>query len=129
MTPTEVRKLITLADHGKTRDLAIYTSACSTLDDLQAQIDALHTEIRQHSLSSEGNFNAIARWQRWAEVEINKLRSKLHNTAEEKEQARKVAVKSVAKVQTLEILLKKAQKEKLLINRRRAEQNGQPPDA
>ena len=129
MTTTEVRKLIALADHGKTRDMAIYASACSKLDDLQAQIDALHTDKRQHSLSSAGDFNAIARWQRWAEAEINKLQSKLHNTAEEKEQARKVAVKSVAKVQALDILLKKALKEELLINRRRAEQNGQPPDA
>ena len=129
MNPTEVRKLVALAEHGKSRDMAIYAQACNKLEGLQAQIDALHADKRQHGLSSGGDLNALARWQRWAEAEIDKLRSQHNEAAREKEVARQVAVKSVAKVQALEILLKKALKEDILIKRRRAEQNGQPPDA
>ena len=129
MTPTEVQKLISLAEHGKTRDITIYAQACSKLDSLQSQIDMLHADKRQHDLSGGGDLNALARWQRWAETEINILQSQHHEATGVKEAARQIAVKSVAKVQALEILLKKALKEELLIKRRRAEQNGQPPDA
>jgi hypothetical protein len=129
LTPTEVRKLISLAEHGKTRDITIYAQACSKLDSLQSQIDVLYADKRLHGLSSGGDLNALARWQRWAEAEINKLQSQHHMEVGEKEAARQIAVKSVAKVQALEILLKKALKDEILIKRRRAEQNGQPPDA
>ncbi len=129
MTPTEVRKLISLAEHGKTRDLAVYAQACSKLEGLQAQINVMRADKRQYDLSSGGDLNALARWQRWAEAEINQLQSQQHEATGEKEAARMIAVRSVAKVQALEILLKKALKEEILIKRRRAEQNGQPPDA
>ena len=129
MNPAEVRKLIALAAHGKSRDMAIYAQACSKTEGLQAKIDTLHTDKRQHDLSSGSDLNALARWQRWSEAEIGKLQSQHNEAASEKEVARLVAVKSVAKVQALETLLKKALKEDVLIKRRRAEQNGQPPDA
>jgi len=129
MTPTEVRKLIMLAEHGKTRDLATYAQVCKNLDDLKVQINTLHADKRQQTLSNGGDLNTLARWQRWVEVEINKLRTQHHNAEGEKEAARLVAVKSFAKVQALEILLKKSLKEEILTKRRRAEQNGQPPDA
>lgn len=129
MTPTEVRKLISLAEHGKTRDMAIYAQTCSKLDGLQAQIDGLRLDKQKHDLSRGGDLNALARWQRWTEAEITKLRLQHREIEAEKEAARLVALRSVAKVQALEILLKKALKEETLINRRRAEQNGQPPDA
>ena len=129
MNLIEVRKLVALAEHGKSRDMAIYAQACGKLEGLQAQIDALHADKRQHSLSSDGDLNALARWLRWSEAEIGKFQSQHTEAAMEKEAARKVAVKSVAKVQALETLLKKALKEDILIKRRRAEQNGQPPDA
>lgn len=129
MTPSEIRKLISLAEHGKTRDIAIYAKACGKLEDTLAKISALNADKRQHSLASGSNFNAIALWQRWAEGEANKLESQHLDASREKETARQIAVKSLAKVQALEILLKKALKEDVLIKRRRAEQNGQPPDA
>jgi hypothetical protein len=109
--------------------MAIYAQACSKLEGVQIKMDALDADKRQHGLSSDGDLNALARWQRWAEIEIGKLRSQHTEAAKGKEVARQVAVKSVAKVQALEILLKKALKEDVLIKRRRAEQNGQPPDA
>ncbi|MBL4872818.1 MAG: hypothetical protein JKY41_05345 [Rhodobacteraceae bacterium] len=129
MTPTEVRKLISLAEHGKTRDIAIFARACCKLDVLQTQIEALRADKHRHGLSRGGDLNALARWQRWAESEIDKLQSHHQEAISEKETARLVAVRSAAKVQALEILLKKALKEEILIKRRRAEQNGQPPDA
>ena len=129
MTPTEVQKLIALAEHGKTRDMAIYAHACSKLEDIRARIDVLNADKHKYGLSGDDNLNAHARWQHWAEAEDNKLESQHQEAVEEKETARQIAVKSVAKVQALEILLKKALKEEILIKRRRAEQNGQPPDA
>lgn len=129
MTPLEVRKLIALAEHGKTRDMAIYAQACSKLEGVQTQIDALNANKRKYDMSGGDNLNALARWQRWARLEANRLQSQHHDAAREKETARQVAMKSVAKVQALETLLKKALKEEVMIKRRRAEQNGQPPDA
>ncbi len=129
MTPTEVRKLISLAEHGKIRDMAIYAQTCRKLDGLQAQIDGVRADKQEHDLSRGGDLNALARWERWTEAEITKLQSQHQEIEAEKETTRLVALRSVAKVQALEILLKKALKEEILINRRRAEQNGQPPDA
>lgn len=129
MTPPEVSKLIVLAEHGKTRDMAIYAAACQKLEGIQAQIAAVNTDILQLHLSHDSDLNTVARWQRWAEAEVKKMQSLQQSAAHEKEAARKVAVTSVAKVQALEALLKKALKEDVLIKRRRAEQNGQPPDA
>ena len=129
MTPIQVRKLVSLAEHGKTRDITIYAQACRKLDDLETQIKMLNADKRKHVLSSGGDFNALARWQHWVVVAINKLQSQHHEAAAKNEVARLSAVKSAAKVQALEILLKKALKEEVLIKRRRAEQNGQPPDA
>lgn len=129
MTPTEVRKLISLAEQGKARDMAIYAQVCSKLDGLQTQIGGLNADKQKHGLSRGGDLNALARWQRWAETEITKLQSQYRKIETEKEAARLVALRSTAKVQALETLLKKALKEEVLVNRRRAEQNGQPPDA
>jgi len=129
LTPTEVRKLISLAEHGKTRDITIYAKACDKLEDTLTKISVLEADKRQHSLASGSNFNAIALWQRWAEGEASKLEAQHLEASSDKEAARQIAVKSLAKVQALEILLKKALKEDVLIKRRRAEQNGQPPDA
>ena len=129
MAPAEVRKLIALAEHGKTRDMAIYAQISRKLDDLHSKIEALNVEKNQRGLSSSGDFNVLARWRRWAEVEIGKLQAASQKAAKEKEGARQIAIRSVAKVQALEILLKKALKEELVLKRRRAVQNGQPPDA
>lgn len=129
MNPTEVRKLIGLAEHGKTRDMAIYAKACRKLENIQAQITALNTDKLQLYLSHGGDPSSLARWQRWADIKVEKLESQQQSAVQEKEAARQVAVKSVAKVQALEALHKKALKKDLIIKRRRAEQNGQPPDA
>lgn len=129
MTPGEVRKLVSLTEHGKMRDMAIYARACSKLEGCQAQIEALRADKYRHGLARGGDLNALARWQRWSDSEIDKLRFHYKEAKVEKETTRLVAVRSVAKVQALEILLKKALKEEILIKRRRAEQNGQPPDA
>jgi len=129
LTPIEVRKLISVVEHGKTRDIAIYALASNKLDGLQAQIEALHEQKHQLGLSRGSDLNALDRWQRWAESEIGKLQYHHQAALGEKEAARLVAVKSTAKVLALEILLNKAVKNDIMVKRRRAEQNGLPPDA
>lgn len=129
MTPSDIRKLISLAEHGKTRDLAIYAKSCKRLEDLGLQTDAIRANKRQNAVVSGGNFKNAALWQQWADAEIQKLQVKQLAEIVEKEHFRQIAFKSSAKVQALEMLLKTALKELLLTNRRRAEQNGLPPDA
>ena len=129
MTPSDIRKLISLAEHGKTRDLAIYAKSCNRLDNLALETESIRTSKRQNAVVNDGNFKTAALWQRWAEMEIGKLQGKQQVEMLEKERFRQIAFKSSAKVQALGMLLKAALKEQLLTNRRRAEQNGLPPDA
>jgi len=70
----------------------------------------------------------VARWQAWAEGENRRLNEQAHAIDTDKELARKVAIKSAAKVQALEYLLKDAKKAEIVLRRRRAEQNGMPSD-
>lgn len=129
MTPSEIRKLINLAEQGKTRDIALFASVSRQHNELLHKLGALQSQNRKHNLLNTMDFNAVARWKRWNEVEITNLQARIYAVLEEKDSARKVAAKSAAKVQALEFLLKKALKVELQKNRRRAEQNGQPPDA
>ena len=129
MIPAELRKLASLAEQGKIRDLANYSQACKNLDDLQVQIDTLHADKRRYDLSNGDDPGTFARWQRWNEAKISELRSQHKEVTNNIELARLAAVKSLAKVHALEILLKKSLKEEVLVKRRRAEQNGQAPDA
>lgn len=129
MTPSEIRKLIDLAEQGKTRDIALFASVFRQHNELLNQFGTLQSQNRKHCLHSTMDFNAVARWKRWNESEIKNLQARINAFSERQEAARKVAAKSAAKVQALEFLLKKALKVELQKNRRRAEQNGQPPDA
>lgn len=129
MTPSEIRKLIDLAEQGKTRDIALYAHISRQHNELLNQLGALQSQNRKHCLKNTMDFSAVARWKRWNEIEVTNLHARANTVLKNKESARKVAAKSAAKVQALEYLLKKALKVELQINRRRAEQNGQPPDA
>jgi len=129
VTPAQVRKLIPLAEHGKSRDMDNYARKCIKVEEIRGEIDVIRAGKRQYDPSNGGDFNALARWQRWVDAEISKLGSQHQISESEKEAARLVAIKSAAKVQALESLLKRALKEELVRKRRRAEQNGQPPDA
>lgn len=129
MKPNQIRKLIDLAENGKTRDVALFVKASNECRELKEQLDLFQTQIGQHGFNDKMDFNAIARWQRWNDVETKRLHTRISKAVESKSKSRKIAAKSAAKVQVLETLLKKALKVELQANRRRAEQNGQPPDA
>ncbi len=129
MKSSDINKLIDLAEIGKTRDIALFAKINRECSDLKAQCETIQMRNRQDSLQGTTDFNAIARWQRWNESEITRLHDRIGALTDEKGVARKIAAKSAAKVQALEILLKKSVKTDLQTNRRRAEQNGQPPDA
>lgn len=129
MTPSEIRKLINLAEQGKARDIALFASISRQHNTLLTELDTIQSQNRQHGLHNAMDFNAIARWKRWNDVEIINLQARVNAILAKKGPARKNAAKSAAKVQALEFLLKKALKVELQKNRRRAEQNGQPPDA
>ncbi len=129
MTPSEIRKLVELAEYGKTKDLAIYANHVQKTEAISRKIHDLNADVRRNALSSGHDLAVSARWHAWAESEQQKLEGKAHEAAHDKELARKLAVKSSARVQALEMLLKKALAEQLILNRRRAEQNNVPPDA
>ncbi len=126
MTPAEIEKLQSLAEQGKARDLAIYAGFVQKLQVAQQEIDDLHEQYKAHSKST--NIVVVARWQAWAEGENRRLNEQAHAIDTDKELARKVAIKSAAKVQALEYLLKDAKKAEIVLRRRRAEQNGMPSD-
>lgn len=127
MTPADIRKLQDLAEQGKLRDLAIYSKFVQRHGDIMRQVDDLQARVDNNEDTSD--LTALVRWESWAERERTKLVAMADAMHVEKENARKVAVKSAAKVEALGILLKDALKAQLILNRRRAEQNGMPPDA
>lgn len=129
MRSNQIRKLIDLAENGKTRDVALFVKASNECRDLVEQLELIQKQIGQHKFNDEIDFSAIARWQRWNDAETKRLHARISEAVESKSKSRKIATKSAAKVQVLETLLKKALKVEVQANRRRAEQNGQPPDA
>ncbi len=129
MTLAEIEKLRALAEQAKLRDVAAYVSVSGDLEKIDHQIRTLGIERRNKGLVTANDFKSIAVWQRWAESEMTKLEHRRHHVALKKEQRRHEAMRSSAKVRSLEMLSKKASKEAVLQNRKRAEQNGLPPDA
>lgn len=129
MTPAEIRKLQSLAEQGKARDLARFASALRHHEGLIQQIDDIRADGHRNSLAAGNDFGVIARWQQWATQETKRLESEARQASLEIEELRLIAVKSSAKVNALEILLEKSLKAQLLNARRRAEQNGIQPDA
>lgn len=129
MTPAEIRKLQALAEQGKARDLAKFASAKRHRERLIQQVDDIRADGHRNSLAAGNEFGVIARWQQWAVLETKRLESEARQASLEIEGLRLIAAKSSAKVNAMEILLKKSLKAQLLNDRRRAEQNGVPPDA
>lgn len=129
MTPAEIRKLQSLAEQGKARDLARFASALRYREDLVQQVTDIQADSHRNSLADGNEFGVIARWQQWATQETHRLESEARQTSLEIEEFRLIAAKSSAKVNALEILLEKSLKAQLLNDRRRAEQNGVQPDA
>lgn len=129
MTPAEIQRLVPLVEQAKARDLAVFSATLREIEDLEQKITALHHDMQRNSLADTNNFAVIARWQNWADAEVDQLERAVSVAKQASEAARKVALRSSAKVRAVEMLLKTALKEQLQTNRRRAEQNGVPPDA
>ena len=127
MTPAEIRKLLALAEQGKSRDLALYAQQMQAAEAVAARKQALLQGLRETPALQD--YAASARWQRWSEQEMRRLQTESRRIEVEKEARRKTAATAVARVQALELLLEKARKADIQQARRRAEQNGAPPDA
>ncbi len=124
MTPEDLEKLLVLAEQAKARDLAVYAQQVQekqALEQARAELDAR----RQGSAA----FVALARWQNWVCRERERLTAELQRIGEAMDDSRARAVRASARVQALEMLLERARLAALRQNRRRAEQNGVPPDA
>lgn len=126
MTPAEILKLQSLAEQGKARDLAIYAGLVQKRQAAQLQIDKLREQEKEYATATD--IVVMARWQAWADGETRRLNDIMHLIDVDKELAREKAIKSAAKVQALEYLLKDAKKAEIVLKRRRAEQNGMPSD-
>jgi len=127
VTPAEIRKLLALAEQGKSRDLALYAQQVQAAEAVSARKQALLEGLRETPALQD--YAASARWQRWSEQEMRRLQAESRRIEVEKEARRKTAATAVARVQALELLLEKALKADIQQARRRAEQNGVPPDA
>ncbi|MGE4610071.1 MAG: hypothetical protein AAED33_01490 [Paracoccaceae bacterium] len=128
MVPNEIQSLVDITQQIKIRDITKYAGICRAIEEMQKQIGAISAD-KHRQIICGADLHSFAKWQRWSDTEIEKLRTKIQETANEKEAARKLAANSQAKVQVLELLLKKARSEQIQKARRRAEQDGRPPDA
>ena len=108
MTPAEIRKLQSLAEQGKARDLARFASALRHHEGLVRQIAEIQADGHRYSLAAGNNFSVIARWQSWATHETKRLEAEAQQALLGTEEIRLLAVKSSAKVNALEILMEKS---------------------
>ena len=124
MTPEDLEKLLVLAEQTKARDLAAYAQQVQqkqALEQARAELDARR--------QGGADFVALARWQNWVSREQARLAAAIREIGEAMDESRARAVRASARVQALEMLLERARLAALRQSRRRAEQNGVPPDA
>ncbi len=124
MTPEDLEKLLVLAEQTKARDLAAYAQQVQqkqALEQARAELDARR--------QGGADFVALARWQNWVSREQARLAAAIREIGEAMGESRARAVRASARVQALEMLLERARLAALRQSRRRAEQNGVPPDA
>lgn len=126
MKTVELKKLLNLADRAKDRDLAAF----SILKLAREKLSSEAADIKQKSSVSNSEANAASlQWQSWSLRKLAELDQKIAKAGGDEETARLIAQKSAAKVEAIKFLLKKSAAIELHDNRRRAEQDGLPPDA
>lgn len=128
MNVADLRQLLSVVEQLKTRDIAQYSLISTQRKEIQNRIKHLQDNISGNNFSDE-YFDQIAAWQRWAELEKQKLNERLHRLSDEEERSKIAAQKALAKVRSVEILLERSLRKELVENRKRAEQYGMPPDA
>lgn len=126
MTPQALKQLQSMAAQVEKRDLAALRMARDRLDRLQAAQAAL--DATQADLYGAESLVVGAAYGDWLHLELARLRSAIARAEAALETARTGAGRSFARRQLLDGLLKHARYEGLMQERRRAEQNGMPPE-
>ena len=125
MKTSELKKLLDLASRAKDRDLAMFLALKTAREELSNEAN----DIKQKSAVVDGNFGASLQWQSWRLRKLADLDRKIADASAREEDVRAIAQKSAAKVEAIKSLIKKSSAIELHDDRRRAEQDGLPPDA
>ncbi|MCF6272394.1 MAG: hypothetical protein L3J37_04265 [Rhodobacteraceae bacterium] len=129
MTPDELKILRDLAGQKRLRDMAELTRANAKTAATARQIAALAKEINTTMEDTPPEDLAIiSRWLGWADQESTRLKSRRQIQEAQAESARSFAAISDAKTTVIKDMLKQAEHEELMQDRRKAEQEGRAPD-
>ena len=129
MTPAELKILRELAEQKRLKDMAVLTRANAETALTTARMSELAAEVSDNLIDAPPEDLAIiSRWMGWAEQENLRLASRKHLQEQQAETARSFAAVSDAKTRVIKDMLKQAEHNELLHNRRKAEQEGRAPD-
>ena len=129
MTPAELKVLRDLAAQKRLKDMAQLTRANAMAAATSAQIAALAAEIDDNlDDAPPEDLAIISRWLGWADQENSRLSARRHIQELQAESARSFAAISDAKTRVIADMLKAAEHQEVLNNRRKAEQEGRAPD-
>lgn len=127
MKTAELKKLLDLANRAKDRDLAAYSALRNACEALLEEADNIKQKSSVQNIDE--NLGASLQWQSWILRKLADLDHKITAANQQEEASRTVAQKSAAKVEAITFLIKKSAAIELRDDRRRAEQDGLPPDA
>ena len=125
MKTAELKKLLDLANRAKDRDLAVFSAFKTAREALSKEA----ADIKHKSAAEGADAVASLQWQSFSLRKLAELETKIAAASAQEEDARAIAQKSAAKVEAIKFLIKKSSVIELHDNRRRAEQDGLPPDA
>ncbi|MBL1435924.1 MAG: hypothetical protein COB08_006965 [Rhodobacteraceae bacterium] len=129
MTPAELKILRNLAEQKRLKDMAELTRANAQTAATAAQILALTAEINDNLEDAPPEDLAIiSRWLGWTEQENLRLTSRRRIQEQQADAARSFAAISDAKTRVIKDMLKQAEHQVLLKDRRKAEEEGRAPD-
>jgi len=129
MTPAALKILRDLAEQKRLRDMAVLTRANAKAAATSRQMAALAAEIDDNLADAPPEDLAIiSRWLGWAGQENTRLAAVRQIEEQQAESARSFAAISDAKTRVIKDMLKQAERQDLLHQRRKAEQMGHEPD-
>ncbi len=129
MTADDLRRLLVLAQKMQQRDLAYFAACLRERRALEQAGSDLRARAFHPATVAGQDLAVVARWQNWTGQRLGELADELARAQARQEESRRRAQTAAARVQALETLLQRAEFRALQKNRRRAEQNGVPPDA
>ena len=131
MTPEQLAPLAGISERMLLRDLA----ALADLREELARAEAEIAQLRGHAArevamlkqgASPAEQQAVAKWQLEADRRLRRLIQRKAEIAEEEEAARASALEAFGRDMAVEILTKRAKKDRLIRRRKQAEQDGMP---